>query len=181
MKIKYVKHARNEYRCNKCFRVIEKGSSYLRGNIAFNDPIIRCTSCNLYPWEVTTSDYLLSVGPIVYQWEENYAFSESGVADMLIDLRDIYDKLEAKINNIPEQLRDSCDAGLLLEERKDSIDNAILHLENISKHDVKEKIRSSCYDNNSCNVDESSEKFMFLMASYFHDQMAMAVDCIQAE
>lgn len=176
--VKYIKHARKQHRCSKCSRVIETGSSYFRGNIAFNDPIIRCTVCYLYPWEVTTSDYLLSVCPIVYDWEANYCFSESGVTDMLIDLRDVYDKLECKINNMPEQLRDSCDAGLLLEERKNSIDNAILHLENISEHDVKQKIRSSCYDD---NMDENSEKFQLLMASYFHDQMAMAVDCIQAE
>lgn len=46
-KIQHVKKSRKEYRCSKCGCTIPVGSSYLRGDLNFSRPIIRCVDCGL--------------------------------------------------------------------------------------------------------------------------------------
>lgn len=129
-KITKVLKSRNEYTCGRCLQKIEKGSPYLRGDLNFSRPVIRCCKCGLQPWEVTTSDYQLSVGEIVYHWQDNYDVSEEGRDEIISELESIKDDLEGRLENMPEGLQEG-DAGQLLQERIDCLESAISDLESI--------------------------------------------------
>lgn len=125
-----VQKSRKEYVCGRCRTKIEKGQSYLRGDLNFSKPVIRCCKCGLEPWEVTTSEYQLNVGEIVYRWHENYEVSEEGRDNIVSGLTDIKDELQDRLDNMPESLQQG-DTGQLLQDRIDAIDSAISDLENI--------------------------------------------------
>lgn len=129
-KVTKVQSSRKEWKCSRCGKVIQKGDAYLRGDLNFARPIIRCCSCGLESWEVTTSDYQLSVGELVYRWQSNYDASEEGRDSIVSDLEDIKSDLEYKLDNMPDGLRDG-DTGCLLQDRIDCIDSDISELENI--------------------------------------------------
>lgn len=129
-KITKVQKSRKEYTCGRCGKKIEVGQPYLRGDLNFSSPVIRCCKCGLQHWEVTTSDYQLSVGEIVYRWQDNYDVSEDGRDNIVSDLEYIRDDLQDRLDNMPEGLQQG-DTGQLLQDRIDSIDAAISDLENI--------------------------------------------------
>lgn len=133
-KVVRVKNSRKEWKCSKCGNVIPAGSEYLKGELNFARPIIRCCKCGLESWEVTTSDYQLSVGEVVYRWHENYEPTEEGRDSIVSDLEDIKSDLEDRLDNMPEGLRDG-DTGCLLQERIDSLDSAIDELNDIDFDD----------------------------------------------
>ena len=133
-KIYKIEKSRKEYTCSRCGKKIEKGQPYLRGELNFSKPIIRCPKCGLQHWEVTTSEYQLNVGEIVYRWNENYEVSEDGRDNIISDLEEIKDELQDRLDNMPEGLQQG-DTGCLLQARIDSLDGAIYDLESIDFDD----------------------------------------------
>lgn len=125
-----VKSSRKEWRCGRCGKEIHKGDPYIRGELNFSKPVIRCTDCGLESWEVTTSDYQLTVGETVYRWQSHYDPSEEAVEAIISDLEDVKSDLEDRLDNMPDGLREG-DTGCLLQDRIDSLDSAISDLENI--------------------------------------------------
>ena len=129
-KITKVMKSRKAYTCGRCRTKIEVGQPYLRGDLNFSHPVIRCCKCGLQSWEVTTSDYQLSVGEIVYRWQDNYDVSEEGRDSIICDLEAVRDDLQDRLDNMPEGLQQG-DIGQLLQERIDCLESAISDLESI--------------------------------------------------
>ena len=129
-KITKVQKSRKEYTCGRCGKKIEVGQPYLRGDLNFSRPVIRCCKCGLKHWEVTTSDYQLSVGEVVYRWQDNYDVSEEGRDSIISDLECIRDEQQERLDNMPEGLQQG-DTGQLLQDRIDQLEAAISDLENI--------------------------------------------------
>lgn len=125
-KVTVIKKSRKECVCSKCRKTIPVGSSYYRGVINFHPDIVRCSDCGLKPWEVTTSDYLLAVGPILNEWQERGMDCES-IGEELSSIRD---DLREKLDNMPEQLQES-DTGSLLQERIEGLEAACDELDSI--------------------------------------------------
>lgn len=156
--ITQVKKSRKAYKCSRCGKEIPVGSEYLRGDLNFSKPIIRCVKCGLQSWEVTTSDFQLRAGEAVYRWEENYSTDAADLAETveslksdLEELRDeLRDELQDRLDNMPESLQDS-DTGNTLQERIDSLDEAISELESVDaefdeeedgKEEFEERVKS---------------------------------------
>lgn len=149
-KVQFIKASRKEFKCMKCGNIIPKGSSYYRGTLNFNPDIIRCDKCGLSAWEVTTSDYQLQVGEIVYRWGENYEVDETTPEALADELRTIQDDLQERLDNMPEQLQDS-ETGETLQSRIDSLESAISDLEDIDTDSIKQGIIDEV------NTDEDEE------------------------
>lgn len=135
-KVTHIQKSRKEHRCNKCGDSIPVGSDYYKGEINFGPTIIRCNKCGLKRWEVTTSDYLLAVGPIVEEWEEHYSLDDSGVEDMISELESIRDDVQERLDNMPESLQ-SGDVGSQLQDRIDGLESAISELEDVYIEDIQ--------------------------------------------
>lgn len=130
-KIKEIQKSRKECKCSKCGNIIPVGSKYLRGILNFHPDIIRCTSCGLKYWEVTTSDYIQRVAPILNEWQEQgYSYE-----DILTEFTELRDELQDRLDNMPESLQDS-ESGQTLQERIDGLEEACNQLEEISKEDI---------------------------------------------
>lgn len=138
-KVQYIKKSRKPNICGKCGKEILVGSPYKKGVINFHKPIIRCMNCGLQPWEVTTSEYLLNVGEIVYNWHDNIGISEDVCEEISSLLGDILSELDEKINNMPDSLRYS-ETGELLDERYGNVDNAINEIDSIDVESIKDEI-----------------------------------------
>lgn len=153
-KVQVIQKSRKEYRCNKCGAVIPVGSSYYKGEINFGPTIIRCKNCGLEHWEVTTSDYILSAGAIVYKWSETYGCDEDGLESIKSEVESLKDDLQDRLDNMPEQLQYS-PTGELLQERIDGLDSAIDELDSIYPDDIKSEVASEFLSNRF--VDEEDE------------------------
>lgn len=152
-KVTIVAKSRKEFKCNKCRKDIPAGSKYYRGELNFARPIIRCENCGLESWEVTTSDFQLSVGRIANKWREDFDASADGVNDIISSLEEIRDDLECRLDNMPEGLRDA-DTGCLLQERIDMLESVIGDLEDIDEDTLKEEV----LDEESESDDDDEEK-----------------------
>ena len=86
---------------------------------------------------MTTSDYQLSVGEVVYRWQDNYDVSEDGRDGIISDLESIRDEQQERLDNMPEGLQQG-DTGMLLQDRIDQLEAAISDLENIDFDDEDE-------------------------------------------
>lgn len=136
-KIERINKSRKEFTCSKCRKIIPKGSPYLRGVLNFHPDIIRCTSCGLKSYEVTTSDYIQQVGAIIEDWQETYSVEDyQSIAD---ELTSIKDDLQDRLDSMPEQLQYS-ETGELLQERIDGLDDAINQLEQIDEDTLKQEV-----------------------------------------
>ena len=140
-KVSVIKKSRKEYKCSKCGNVIPVGSTYYKGEINFGPTIVRCSNCKLESWEVTTSDYQLAAGEIVYRWKENYGEAEDAVDNIISDLQNLADDLEGRLDNMPEGLQEG-DIGQLLQERIDTLESVISDLECIDIDSMKDDISS---------------------------------------
>lgn len=129
-RITRVQKSRKEHTCGRCHKKIEVGQSYLRGDLNFSRPIIRCCKCGLDYWEVTTSDYQLSVGEVVYRWHYNYEANEEGRDSIVSDLDNIREELQYRLDSMPESLQ-YAETGELLQQRIDCLDSAISELQEI--------------------------------------------------
>lgn len=138
-KIIKVEKSRKMFKCSKCGQDIPKGSSYYRGQLNFAHDIIRCSKCKLKPWEVTTSDYVLAVGPIVNEWRENYGVDEQTPEQIAAELESIRDDVQERLDNMPEGLQEG-DIGQKLQERIDNLETAIDELYSIDIESIKSEI-----------------------------------------
>lgn len=144
-KVIFVKAARKEWKCSKCGKTIEKGSSYYKGEINFGPTIVACKHCKLKGYEVTTSEYIKRVGRLCEDYTEDYSLDDSGVSMIIDELESIRDDCDEKLDNMPEGLREG-DAGQLLQDRIDACDDAIGELENIDYDDVVSEALSEIID-----------------------------------
>ena len=135
-KIQQIKSAHKEHKCSKCGRVIAVGEPYLKGVINFHPDIVRCPKCGLQSWEVTTSDYQLSVGEILYRWKDTYTIDEELPSALSSDLQDILDEQQERLDNMPENLQYS-ETGELLQSRIDSLETTINELDAIDMDELK--------------------------------------------
>lgn len=145
-KVSIINKSRKEFKCNKCGKVIPAGSKYYKGEINFGPTIVRCEECKLESWEVTTSDYQLSVGQIVYRWRDDYNLEEGVNEDIASALEEIRDDLQDKLDNMPEGLQEG-DVGQLLQERIDALDSAIEDLNSFDLDDAKQEIADEYVSN----------------------------------
>lgn len=156
-KVEVIKKSRKECRCNKCGKTIPVGSKYYKGEINFGPTIRRCETCGLESWEITTSDYKLQVGEIVYRWQENYSKDQSGVDEIISALEDVRDEVQDRLDNIPEQLQEA-DAGMLLQERIEMLEDAISELENIDEDTIREEKLREFADKFDFDQDDEDEE-----------------------
>lgn len=148
-KVVRIQKSRKEWKCSKCGTVIAVGEPYLKGELNFSKPIIRCTKCGLEHWEVTTSDYQLEAGAILYHWRDNYEVSEEGRDGLVMDLETISDNLQDRLDSMPEGLQQG-DTGVLLQERIDYIQSAIDELEGIDFDEEDEDFEQRIEDALNC-------------------------------
>lgn len=147
--------ARKEYKCSKCGEVIKVGDTYLKGSPFRAKPIIRCMKCGLRSWELSSSDYVLSVGKVCEDWREDYELGESTAQEIADELSNIRDDLQDRYDNLPENFQYS-ENGERLQERIDNLDNAISELEAIDYENIKEgELGDSDYDS---LTDEAKEE-----------------------
>ena len=130
--IRQVLKSRRDYVCSKCRRTIPKGSSYYRGELNFMPSIIRCSSCGLKWYEVTTSDYIRDVGAIVEDWQESFAVQDGVWEEIASNLEEIMDGCSERLENMPEQLQEESEAGQRLQERVDGLESATDELRDCS-------------------------------------------------
>jgi DNA-directed RNA polymerase subunit RPC12/RpoP len=117
--------ARKDYTCSKCGKAIHKGVLYYRGNVfRQRKPIIACTDCGIRPYELSTSDYVRSVGAIVEDWQENYPAEDGAWDSIAEELQGIKDGCEESLEAMPENLQ-AGSTGELLQERIDTLEEAI--------------------------------------------------------
>lgn len=159
-KVTVVQKSRKEHKCSKCGATISVGQKYYRGELNFARPIIRCDKCKLEYWEVTTSGYQLSVGPIVHKAGEIYELNEIGLEELITDIETIRDECQENLDNMPESLQSS-PVGELLQERINGLDEAISILENIDidqlKVDAVTSVLSDKYDACGCELPDYDE------------------------
>lgn len=151
-KIQIVQKSRKEHTCFKCRKTIPAGSRYYKGVLNFSRPLIACTNCGLKHYEVTTSDYKRTVGPIVEDWGETYAV-EDGVWEAIAEaLEELKDELEERLDNIPEQLQEA-DTGTLLQERIDALESVI---SNLTDYEDMNDFLQAAYD----ELDEEKQEIL---------------------
>lgn len=138
-KVNVIQKSRKECRCSKCGKTIPVGSKYYRGSINFHPDIVRCSDCGLESWEVTTSDYQLQAGEIVYRWNENYGVTEDAIESIRGDLESLAEELQERLDNMPESLQDS-DTGVILQERIEQLEDAQNELDNVDVDGIKEEV-----------------------------------------
>ena len=178
--VKIINKSRKETRCMKCGNIIPVGSKYYRGELNFARDIIRCDTCKLEAWEVTTSDYQLRVGALVYKWGETYDLSISGVEEIISELEDIRDDLQDKLDNMPEGLQQG-DTGQLLQDRIDSLESAIDELSSIDEDCIKEEIASEygSEDDEEPEYDEDNAEMVEAFEEKISDAIDEALGCIE--
>lgn len=140
-KVTIIKKSRKECKCGKCGNIIPVGSKYYRGEMRFIPDIVRCDSCKLESWEVTTSDYILQVGRIANKWSEDYECSASGAENIASDLEELKDELQDRLDNMPYQLQEA-DTGQLLQDRIDNLESVIDELNAIDEDSLKDDVVS---------------------------------------
>lgn len=147
--------ARKEYKCSKCGETIKVGDTYLKGTPFRRSPVICCTKCGLRSWELSSSDYVQGVGRVCDCWEEDYDCDENTAQSIADELDTIKDNCQDSLDNMPEGLQEG-DTGQLLQERIDSLDEAISELESIDYDSIKEgEFGDSDYDS---LTDEAKEE-----------------------
>ena len=141
-KVQVIKSARKQWKCGRCGATIEKGMPYYKGEVNFGPTFVRCAKCKLESWEVTSSDYQLAVGEIVYRWRENYGASDDTLDSLVSDLETLRDDVQDRLDNMPEGLQEG-EVGQLLSDRIDQLDTAIDDLGNI---DLESDVQDSTID-----------------------------------
>ena len=141
-KVQVIKSARKQWKCGRCGATIEKGMPYYKGEVNFGPTFVRCAKCKLESWEVTSSDYQLAVGEIVYRWRENYGASDDTLDSPVSDLETLRDDVQDRLDNMPEGLQEG-EVGQLLSDRIDQLDTAIDDLGNI---DLESDVQDSTID-----------------------------------
>lgn len=137
--------ARKEYICNKCKCTINPGDFYFKITEMYSNPKYRCENCKPQRSELTNSEYLSWLYDLQDNLTERYDLQEEFSKDEIIqELENQKDELEARYDNIPEQLQ-YASAGETIQNRMDSLDSAISDLEALD-YPEKEEINKADYD-----------------------------------
>ena len=136
-KINRVK-CRKERKCSKCGELIHVGEEYLRGEPFRRPAICRHVKCGLYPWELSSSEYVQTVGRLQDCLTEDYDLtSEDCIEDIKTAVEELMEQLQENYDNMPEGLQYG-DTGMLLEERIDALDGVIGDLDGIDYDNIRE-------------------------------------------
>lgn len=131
-----------------------KGDTYLRIEEMYRPTRYRCTHCRPKRSELTSSDYYQWLWELQDNLHETYNLRSDGVNEEIVcELESKKEELEERLENMPEQLRDA-DAGTTLQERIDSLDNAISELQDLEYPDYDEVIENACFDEDEEYDDE---------------------------
>lgn len=169
-KVEFVKSARKERKCSKCGKDILKGNSYYKGVINFHPDIVRCCNCGLQYWEVTTSDFLYSVGEIANCWSELYGIDAGAVDELKDAIENLRDEQEEKLDNLPDSLRDA-PTGELLQERYDNLDDVYNELDNIDMADIESRAIATACENADFEYDADEDLETFLARADIPDEI----------
>lgn len=173
-KVTAIKKSRKEFKCSRCGKIIPKGSSYFRGEVNFGPTIIRCSECNLYPYEVTTSDYQIFVGDLQCRLTEQIdIYSEDCISDIISLLEDKRSEIEEKIENMEQ----SFSGGEVLEtlhDRVECLESAVSNLESLDIDDIKSEA-AEIYISASNLEDSESYSYEMLIGSTDHSDAIQEV------
>lgn len=134
----YTQKSRKEYVCSKCGRTIQCGEQYHRIVENFHKDRIRCNHCKPERSELTGSEYLQWLYDFQDHLDDRYDLESEDVKDEIYsEIENMKSDLEERLENIPEQLRDA-DAGYTLQERIDSLDEALSSLDSLDFPDKEE-------------------------------------------
>ena len=78
----------------------------MRGKRNYAKDIIRCTSCGLKPYEVSTSEYIQTVGRIKDRWQEDYGTGDGSWQQIADELDTLRDELQERLDNMPDSLQE---------------------------------------------------------------------------
>lgn len=119
--------ARKEYICSKCKRTINIGEKYKKIVAMYRKPTIVCCDCKIARSELTNSEYY----SWLYDFQDNLSIETLGDAEQALEeIQMQQEELQEKFDNIPEQLQDA-DAGCILQERIEGLEEACSELETL--------------------------------------------------
>ena len=136
-RINTVNKSRKENRCGGCGKIIPVGSKYFYVDFYSGRHAVRCASCGFKPYETTENPYLQTLYQIQYEYGNKLSEltptsldePNSLRDDLVSELESLRDEVQERFDNIPEQLQDG-EAGSLLQERIESLEEAISDIEN---------------------------------------------------
>ena len=150
----YQQKARKEYKCGKCGATINKGDLYYKIEAMYTPTKYRCCHCKPERSELTSSEYYSWLYNLQDHLNELYDLRSDGVIeDIVSELEDIKSELEEKLENMPEQLQDA-EAGSLLQERIQSLEDAINELDYIEYPDYDSVVDDANIDEEDLEEDE---------------------------
>jgi len=118
---------------------IKKGDTYYWWKFRFGGKVMSKS----YPKasQLTQSEFLSTVYGIVEQLEmlDGSDITESRLEDIIMDLETLRDETQDKFENMPEQLQDTSEAGNLLQERVEALENMIDALQSVDL-DIDESV-----------------------------------------
>lgn len=142
MAIGYVKmvKARKNWICSKCRKEIRIGDQHFVMKYNYHPTIRRCISCKFEAWENTSSDYMKRIGKLKEQVNLLTITDQVYVDTLIEDLEALYDELEDKLWNLPDNLINSL-LGNKIEDRKESVKAAIEMLNEKSEMDDSLRVK----------------------------------------
>jgi len=164
MKIHFVKKARKDYP----EAGIKKGESYYWWKPRYGG--IRRSKTYPSRQQLTQSEFLCRVYDIEDELEEGIEIDvsqppeeiekeiESWLQEIILEIEELRDECEEKLDNMPYQLQDTSEAGMLLQERIDALDEWISDLENVDisigegdEEEIRERVDEILDEIGSCN------------------------------
>lgn len=125
-RVHFVKKARKDN------PVVKKGESYYWWKFRFGGKRFSVTRPKRS--QLTQSSFLAAL----YDIEDGLGeeMTEDDINLLVADLENLRDECECSLSNMPEQLQDSSESGMLLQERIDMIGDWILEIESIDWESV---------------------------------------------
>ena len=126
-RVHFVKKARKDYP----EAGIKKGESYYWWKFRYGG--LHRSKTKPKPSQLTQSDFLSQVYEIEERIQEIDIDDDfqAEIDDIVSELEMLRDETEDKLNNMPEQLQDTSEAGILLQDRIDALDDWISDLESV--------------------------------------------------
>jgi len=133
----YITRDRSQPEDDKDTLIIKKGESYYWWQFAFSSkrisktrpPQSALTQSEYYGWLWDLQDGYTSPD---YTDESAFELLQNDIDELIDQLNEQMEELQDKLDSMPEQLQESSDAGMMLQERIDSLENAVNELECIS-------------------------------------------------
>ena len=159
LKVETIKKARKDYPNEG----IKKGDTYYKWSFNFG-PTFKSL---VYPTrnQLTRSDFLgqfydLEDGTAArFEGLDNGDDIESAKDELVSDIQNLLDETQEKLENMPEQLRESSDAGNTLQERIDGLEGWISDLEGVDVS-IDEELESEEVDAELAESEEGKEEIL---------------------